>query len=75
MGFAGSPVGMVEKQWRRIGASRYVRAVLAQNPSLKPHVRRPERVPHHVRTRDWTVGLALGMGITSLVIMFLLFWL
>ena len=33
------------------------------------------RAPQQVRARDWTVTFALCMGVGSLVLMVLLFWL
>lgn len=40
-----------------------------------PLVGRRLRTSGQVRTRDWTVVLALCMGLGSLGLMFMLFWL
>lgn len=51
------------------------RGVIASSHSATASSVRPPRSRAHVRARDWTVVIALGMGIASLLLMLLLFWL
>jgi hypothetical protein len=49
--------------------------VKSTSAQVHPLAGRCLRATEQVRARDWTVTFALCMGVASLVLMFLLFWL
>lgn len=51
------------------------RAVKTTSTSVPAFAGRHLRAPEQVRARDWTITFALLMGVGSLVLMVMLFWL
>jgi len=51
------------------------RAVKTTSASVPAFAGRLLRAPEQVRARDWTIIVALCMGVGSLILMAMLFWL
>ncbi len=73
--FAGSLLVVVENRWRRRIGSRYVRAPIMEKEFIVDRSEVLARDQRRMRAHDWTMAMALCMGMVGLALFFLIIWL